>query len=347
MNIQIEEFGKIDKQAIERYTLSNDAGISASIITYGGRITELHVPDAQGQRGNIVLGFDNLKQYLGNNPYFGALIGRFGNRINHGTFEIDGRQYKIVTNEGNKTLHGGKTGYDRRVWKATPMQGADHVGLQLDYLSPDGEEGFPGNLTVRVVYSMNERNELRIDYTAVTDQPTPINLTNHSYFNLRGAGSGDVLDHRLQLNASHYTPVDDTLIPTGEIAPVADTPMDFREAHAIGSRIAQIKGGYDHNYVLDDPKAGTLRKAALVTEPTTGRTMEVHTTQPGLQFYTGNFLNGSITGLGGKYPMHGAFCLETQHFPDSVHHSNFPSVILRPGEQYQQTTVYAFDVART
>ncbi|HTL31122.1 MAG TPA: aldose epimerase family protein [Tepidisphaeraceae bacterium] len=348
MNISTEEFGKVDGQAIEKYTLSNNNGASASMITYGGRVTELHVPDQNGKAANIVLGFDNLRQYQEKNPYFGALIGRFGNRIAHGTFEIDGQQYKVVTNEGDKTLHGGKIGYDRRIWKATPMRAAaDHVGLQLDYISPDGEEGFPGTLTCRVVYSMNERNELRIDYTATTDKPTPINLTNHSYFNLRGAGNGDILGHEMQLFASHYTPVDDTLIPTGTIAPVQATPMDFRRAQPIGSRIAQVKGGYDHNYVLDDPKGEAMGQAARVVDRESGRTMEVHTTQPGIQFYTGNFLNGSIKGLGGTYGKHAGFCLETQHFPDSVHHSNFPSVILRPGEKYQQTTVYAFGVLKT
>jgi aldose 1-epimerase len=348
MNIQIDEFGKFDHHTIQRYTLSNNSGASASIITYGGRVTELHVPDRNGKPQNVVLGFDNLHQYTGPNPYFGALIGRVGNRIAGGTFDLDGHTYHLPKNDGGeKTLHGGKTGWDRRVWKATPMKGADHVGLQLDYVSPDGEEGFPGTVTARVVYSMNERNELRIDYTATTDKATPINLTNHSYFNLRGAGNGDILKHELQLFASHYTPVDAKLIPTGEVATVEETPMDFRSPHAIGSRIEQVKGGYDHNFVLDRPGSAELSQAARVVDPESGRTMEVHTTQPGIQFYTGNFLNGSITGVGGKYGRHGAFCLETQHFPDSVHHANFPSTILRPGEHYQQTTVYAFGVLRT
>jgi aldose 1-epimerase len=295
-----------------------------------------------------VLGFDRLDPYVGKNPYFGALIGRVGNRIAHGTFELDGKTYHLSKNDGGeKTLHGGKIGWDRRVWKATPMKGNDHVGLQLDYVSPDGEEGFPGTVTARVVYSMNERNELRIDYSATTDKPTPINLTNHSYFNLRGAGNGDVLAHELQLLASQYTPVDAKLIPTGKIATVEGTPMDFRTPHAIGARIGQVDGGYDHNYVLDRPKNTELSQAARAVDPESGRTMEVHTTQPGIQFYSGNFLNGSIAGLGGKYIKHAGFCLETQHFPDSVHQPNFPSTILRPGEQYQHTTVYAFGVLRT
>jgi aldose 1-epimerase len=348
MNITTDDFGKVDNQPVQRFTLSNNNGASASIITYGGRVTDLHVPDRNGKLANVVLGFDHLDPYAGKNPYFGALIGRVGNRIAHGTFELDGKTYHLPKNDGGeKTLHGGKIGWDRRVWKATPMKGNDHVGLQLDYISPDGEEGFPGTVTARVVYSMNERNELRIDYTATTDKATPINLTNHSYFNLRGAGNGDVLAHELQLLASNYTPVDAKLIPTGKIATVEGTPMDFRTPHAIGARIAQVNGGYDHNYVLDRPKNAELSQAARAVEPESGRTMEVHTTQPGIQFYSGNFLNGSIAGLGGKYIKHAGFCLETQHFPDSVHHSNFPSTILRPGEQYQHTTVYAFGVLRT
>jgi aldose 1-epimerase len=348
MNITSDDFGKVENQPVQRFTLSNNNGASASIITYGGRVTELHVPDRSGKLANVVLGFDNLHQYTDKNPYFGALIGRVGNRIAHGTFELDGKTYHLSKNDGGeKTLHGGKIGWDRRVWKATPMKGNDHVGLQLDYVSPDGEEGFPGTVTARVVYSMNERNELRIDYSATTDKPTPINLTNHSYFNLRGAGNGDVLAHELQLLASQYTPVDAKLIPTGKIATVEGTPMDFRTPHAIGARIGQVDGGYDHNYVLDRPKNTELSQAARAVDPESGRTMEVHTTQPGIQFYSGNFLNGSIAGLGGKYIKHAGFCLETQHFPDSVHQPNFPSTILRPGEQYQHTTVYAFGVLRT
>jgi aldose 1-epimerase len=348
MNITSDDFGKVENQPVQRFTLSNNNGASASIITYGGRVTELHVPDRSGKLANVVLGFDNLHQYTDKNPYFGALIGRVGNRIAHGTFELDGKTYHLSKNDGGeKTLHGGKIGWDRRVWKATPMKGNDHVGLQLDYVSPDGEEGFPGTVTARVVYSMNERNELRIDYSATTDKATPINLTNHSYFNLRGAGNGDVLAHELQLLASQYTPVDAKLIPTGKIATVEGTPMDFRTPHAIGARIGQVDGGYDHNYVLDRPKNTELSQAARAVDPESGRTMEVHTTQPGIQFYSGNFLNGSIAGLGGKYIKHAGFCLETQHFPDSVHQPNFPSTILRPGEQYQHTTVYAFGVLRT
>jgi aldose 1-epimerase len=348
MNITSDDFGKVENQPVQRFTLSNNNGASASIITYGGRVTELHVPDRSGKLANVVLGFNNLHQYTDKNPYFGALIGRVGNRIAHGTFELDGKTYHLSKNDGGeKTLHGGKIGWDRRVWKATPMKGNDHVGLQLDYVSPDGEEGFPGTVTARVVYSMNERNELRIDYSATTDKATPINLTNHSYFNLRGAGNGDVLAHELQLLASQYTPVDAKLIPTGKIATVEGTPMDFRTPHAIGARIGQVDGGYDHNYVLDRPKNTELSQAARAVDPESGRTMEVHTTQPGIQFYSGNFLNGSIAGLGGKYIKHAGFCLETQHFPDSVHQPNFPSTILRPGEQYQHTTVYAFGVLRT
>jgi aldose 1-epimerase len=338
-------FGKTrEGAAVELYTLTNSKGMKAKIITYGAIVTELIVPDRAGKAGDVVLGFDNLDQYLAPNPYFGAIVGRVGNRIAKGRFRLGSVEYKLATNDGPNHLHGGLKGFDKVVWKAKPAATVDGPSLELSYLSPDGEEGYPGNLSCKVVYTLTEENAVRIDYTATTDKPTPVNLTNHAYFNLAGPGSGDILDHELMIAARRYTPVDDTLIPTGEIASVANTPMDFTKPMTIGARIAQVKGGYDHNYVLDSGGSKTPVLAARVREKKTGRVMEVYTTQPGVQFYTGNFLDGTISGIGGAYRQHYGFCLETQHFPDSVHHSNFPSVILNPGETYRQTTTYKFSV---
>jgi aldose 1-epimerase len=335
MNIEPSDFGRLpDGRPVELFTLRNRHGMTAKITNYGGIITELHVPDRNGKPGNIVLGFDNLGQYLQpNNPYFGAIVGRVANRIADGCFTIDGRTYQVTTNTPPNTLHGGKRGFDKKLWTATANE-----SLTLTYVSPDGEEGFPGNLNVTVVYSLlQDETGLQINYTATTDQPTPVNLTNHSYVNLKGPGSGTVLDHVLMLSADRYTPVDEGLIPTGEIAPVAGTTMDFRQPTRIGQRIDQVPGGYDHNYVLNKNEV-----AARVHEPTTGRVLEVTTSQPGCQLYTGNFLDGAISGLGGRYEKHGAFCLETQHFPNSVNHPTFPSTILRLGHTYRQTTTYRF-----
>lgn len=348
MGVQQSPFGKLpDGQAIEQYTLTNRHGIVAKIITYGGIVTELHVPDRNGTSADVALGFNNVDQYLAGHPYFGALVGRVANRIAKGKFSLDGKEYALAVNNGPNSLHGGLKGFDKQVWKARPVSSPDGPSLELTTTSPDGEEGYPGTLTTRVVYTLTDRSELKIDYTATTDKATPVNLTNHSYFNLAGEGSGNVLRHVLMLNANHYTPADDTLIPTGELAPVEGTPLDFRRSTPIGARIEDLEGkggpgGYDHNFVLNSD-AGALTLAARVEEPGSGRVMEVLTTQPGVQLYTGNFLDGTLKGKSGRaYRKHDAFCLETQHFPDSVNHPNFPSTILRPGETYHETTVYRF-----
>jgi aldose 1-epimerase len=344
-SVQQTIFGRIpDGTPIELYTLTNASGLIAKIMTYGATVTALHVPDRNGKMEDIVLGFDDLRGYLGEHPHFGGIIGRVANRIAKGRFALDGKEYRLAINNGPNSLHGGVKGFDRVVWTGEPSKESGGVGVKLSYMSRDGEEGFPGNLSVEVTYTLTDGNELRIDYTARTDAPTPVNLTNHSYFNL--AGSGDILGHELTLKAERFTPVDDTLIPTGEIHSVKGTPLDFTRPAAIGSRLGQIKGnpgGYDINYVLN---GGTrLKLAARVYEPKSGRVMEVLTTEPGLQFYSGNFLDGSITGKRGAiYNKHAGFCLETQHFPDSVHHPNFPSVILRPGQTYWQSTIYKFSV---
>jgi aldose 1-epimerase len=336
-------FGKTKEgMAVELYTLTNSKGMTAKIMTYGATITELIVPDRNGKPGDVILGFANLDQYLASQPYLGAIVGRVGNRIAKGRFQLSGVEYKLATNNGPNHLHGGLKGFDKVVWKAKPVASSEGTSIEFSYLSADGEEGYPGNLSCKVVYTLTEANELKIDYTATTDRPTPINLTNHAYFNLAGPGSGDILGHELTLVAQRYTPVDDTLIPTGEIASVVGTPMDFTKPAKIGARIAKVKGGYDHNYVLDSGGSKSPVPAARVREAKTGRIMEVLTTQPGVQFYTGNFLDGTIIGIGGAYKKQYGFCLETQHFPDSVNHPNFLSAVLEPGQTYRQTTIYKF-----
>jgi aldose 1-epimerase len=336
-------FGKMpDGTEIDAYTLFNTRGASAKLITYGATVAELHVPDRDGKMGDIVLGFDNLQGYLGPHPHFGGAIGRYGNRIAKGKFELDGKEYQLAINNAPNSLHGGPTGFDRRVWKAEPLEVKDGAAVQFTYLSKDGEENFPGNLTVSVTYTLTNANEFRLEYGAETDKDTVVNLTNHSYFNL--VGSGDVLKHVLYLSADKYTPVDLTLIPTGEISSVENTPLDFRKATSIGARIGEIKdiGGYDHNFVVNGA-AGKLRMAARVTEPTTGRQMEVWTTEPGVQFYSAIHLDGSITGKGGiSYPKYGALCLETQHYPDSPNRPSFPSTVLKPGTKFHSETIYKF-----
>ena len=334
-------FGKLpDGKAVDLYALTNANGLSAKVSTYGTIITELHVPDRDGKPGNIVLGFDNLAQYLKGHPYFGCTVGRVANRIAKGRFTLDGQTYALAINNGPNHLHGGLKGFDKVVWHAEPQAGA---AVKFTYVSPDGEDGYPGKLTVAVTMGLTDANELRIDYLATTVKPTPVNLTNHSYFNL--AGDGDILGHELMIAADHYTPSDSTMIPTGEIKPVKDTPFDFTQPQPVGSRFAQLHTdpvGYDHNYVLNGG-GKSLALAARVYEPRSGRVMEVHTTEPGVQLYTGNGLDGSLTGIGGVvYRQHSAICLETQHFPDSVNQPTFPSVILRPGQIYQQTTVHKF-----
>jgi aldose 1-epimerase len=344
--VEKHAYGKTaDGTAVEQYVLSNGNGMTVKVITYGGILTDIAAPDRKGKAINVTLGFDSLEGYLQKHPYFGALVGRVGNRIAGGKFTLDGKAYTLAKNNGPNHLHGGNKGFDKAVWKAESLKSKENAGVKLTHVSPDGDEGYPGNLTVNVTYTVTPDNELRITYEATTDKATPVNLTNHTYFNLAGPAAGDILGHELVIYADKYTPTDETLIPTGELKPVKGTPYDFTTPHTIGSRIGQIKGdpgGYDINYVLRKP-GPALHKAAWVHEPKTGRVMEVSTTQPGVQFYTGNFLDGSLKGRDGvAYRKHQGFCLETQHFPDAVNHPNFPSIILRPGQTYQQTTVYKF-----
>ena len=340
-----------DGQAVDLYTLTNANGLEMQVTNYGGLITSLRVPDQDGELADVVLGYDSLAGYLDQSPFFGALVGRYGNRIAGAQFTLDDSTYTLAANNGPNHIHGGVQGFDKVVWQAEPFEDSTGVGLVLTYTSADGEEGYPGTLETRVTYTLTDQNELAIDYHATTDKATPVNLTQHSYFNLAGNGAGDILDHEIMLNASGYTPVDSTLIPLGVVAPVADTPFDFTEPTAIGLRIEDDHeqlgraGGYDHNFVLDG-EAGEMKLAARVTEPTSGRVMEVRTTEPGVQFYTGNFLNGSITGKDGAvYEQRTGFCLETQHFPDSPNQPDFPSTILRPGEEYETRTVFTFSTS--
>jgi aldose 1-epimerase len=352
-SVSVAPFGRLpDGRAVRLFTLVNANGIEVRAIDYGGIIVSLRVPDREGALGDIVLGYDSLGGYLAETPYFGAIIGRYGNRIAGGQFTLDGVRYVLATNNGPNHLHGGLLGFDKVMWSAEPFEHPDGVGVVFTYTSADGEEGYPGTLTARVTYTLTDRNELIFDYHATTDKATPVNLTQHTYFNLAGDGSGDILGHELTVHASHYTPVDATLIPTGVIAPVAGTPFDFMSAATIGARIGEdneqlrFGGGYDHNFVLDREEPGLLH-AARVYDPTTGRVMDVFTTEPGLQFYSGNFLDGSITGKAGHVYRHRTgFCLETQHYPDSPNQPAFPSTVLRPGEEYQSRTVYAFGVVK-
>jgi aldose 1-epimerase len=339
-----------DGNAVERFTLTNANGVELKAISYGGIITSLRVPDRNGRLDDIVLGFDNLESYLKDDPFFGAIIGRYGNRIAKGAFTLDGQTYKLATNNGPNHLHGGNQGFDKVLWTAEPVAGSNAIAFSRT--SPDGEEGYPGNLRVQVTYTLTDANELIVDYRATTDKATPVNLTQHSYFNMAGQASGDILGHQLMLNADRYTPVDDTLIPTGELAPVAGTPFDFRKPTAIGARIdqadAQLKNGkgYDHNWVLNRTGSGR-QLAARVIEPKTGRTMEIATTEPGIQFYSGNFLDGTLTGKAGAvYKHRTGFCLETQHYPDSPNQPKFPSTTLRPGSEYKTSTVFTFGVTK-
>ncbi|MGI4864907.1 MAG: aldose epimerase family protein [Janthinobacterium lividum] len=349
----VTPFGKTNEgTAIQLFTLKNEHGLTAAISTYGAVLVSLMVPDRNGKMGDVVLGYDDLTGYLGKqNSYFGGTIGRYGNRIKLGKFTLDGKAYQLPINNAPNTLHGGNVGFNRRVWSATPGTSADGPTLTLTYHSPDGEEGYPGAVDAKVVYTLTNTDALRLDYTATTDKPTVINLTNHSYFNLGPGQAKDILGHELTLNADRFTPVDNTLIPTGELKPVAGTPMDFRQPHTIGERLAQVPGaapgGYDHNWVLADKMRTSLEPAATVYEPLSGRTMAVYTDQPGIQFYSGNFLDGSVKGKGGTvYPQHYAIALETQHFPDSPNEPKFPSTVLRPGETYHSTTEYRFGVRK-
>ena len=348
-NMTRAPFGKTaDGQAVEAFTLKNANGIEVTAITYGGIITSLKVPDRNGAIGDVVLGFGTIDGYVKDHPYFGAIIGRYGNRIAKGRFSIDKIEYTLATNNGPNHLHGGVRGFDKHVWQPEVL--SDN-SVRFSRVSPDGEEGYPGNVQVHVIYSLTNYNELIVDYTATTDQPTHVNLTQHSYFNLAGGGA-DILGHQLMIDADRYTPVNGELIPTGELAPVAGTPFDFRKSTAIGARInashPQIKNGqgYDHNWVLNR-QGRTLQLAARVAEPSSGRTMEVATTEPGMQFYAGNFLDGTLTGKGGsKYGRRSGFCLETQHYPDTPNQPDFPSTLLRPGSTYSSRTVFKFGVSK-
>jgi aldose 1-epimerase len=364
MSVTKEPFGHLpDGSAVEIFTLTNDGGLKARLMTYGAILVSFEVPGRDGRPGDVVLGYGTLDGYVKNNPYFGAIVGRYGNRIAKGLFTLDGVPYKLAANNGENHLHGGVKGFDKVVWAAEPVKEAGAVGVKFTYLSKDGEEGYPGNLACAVTYKLTNvkgralaaevdlrakpgapsaDNELTISYEATTDKATPVNLTHHSYWNLAGQGNGDILRHELGLNADRYTPVDKGLIPTGEIVPVKGTPMDFTTPMAIGARIAQVEGGYDHNYVLNRIGEG-LFPAARLHDPQSGRTMEISTTEPGIQFYSGNFLDGTITGKSGKvYQKHCGLCLETQHFPDSPNKPNFPSTILKPGNVYKSLTIHKF-----
>ncbi len=351
--IEAKPFGKTASgESVELFTFSRAGAPSVSITNLGGYIVSMLAPDREGRTADVTLGFAGLPGYLGDNSSFGCLVGRYANRIAKAAFTLDGKRYTLAANNGPNSLHGGPTGFCKRLWTAKVKSGKDGDVLELTYVSKDGEEGYPGTLTSSVVYSLREDGGLVIDYSATTDAPTVLNLTNHAYFNLAGEGEGTILDHELQLEADSFTPVDATLIPTGELRPVAATPFDFRKPVAIGARIdaadEQIKfgGGYDHNFVLRGP-AGTLRLAARVVEKKSGRQLEVFTTEPGIQLYTGNFLDGKTVGKSGKpYLKRGAFCLETQHYPDSPNQPSFPSAVLRPGQTYRQTTVYRLSVTK-
>jgi aldose 1-epimerase len=340
-----KEFGQTSTgEKVELYTLKNSKGVEAAITNFGGILVSLKVPDRKGKLGDVVLGFDSLDGYLKGHPYFGAVIGRYGNRIGKAKFRLGGVEYPLARNNGENHLHGGLRGFDKVVWNARTTG----PRLDLSYLSKDGEEGYPGNLAVTVSYALTDNNELRIDYGATTDKDTVINLTNHSYFNLAGQGEGNILGHQVTINADRFTPVDKGLIPTGELRSVEGTPFDFRKPHTIGERVDNkdeqltLGNGYDHNFVLNG-RAGTIRLAARVTESKSGRVMEVLTTEPGVQFYIGNFLDGTIKGKGDKvYQRRYGFCLETQHFPDSPNQPNFPSVVLKPGSRYSTTTIFRF-----
>ena len=347
--ISREPFGTAPSgEAVELMTLRNARGVELRAMTYGAIIVSLKVPDRAGQLGDVVLGYDSLAGYVKSSPYFGAIVGRYGNRIARGKFTLDGKTYTLAVNNGPNALHGGLKGFDKVVWSADTIRMLEGVGIRFSYVSKDGEEGYPGTLTTTVTYTLTDSNEVHIAYEATADKATPVNLTQHTYFNL--AGTGDILAHVLTLNADRFTPVDSTLIPTGDLAPVAETPFDFTAPHAVGERIGadnqQLKfgGGYDHNFVLTRADTG-LAPAAVLKEPTSGRVLEMRTTEPGVQFYSGNFLDGTLTGKGGVvYSHRTGLCLETQHFPDSPNQAAFPNTILRPGETYRSRTVWRFGV---
>ena len=340
-NISVENWGVLHGRKVKLYTLENEGGLKMRVSNYGCIMTELHVPDRNGETADILLGYDTLERYIAGRSYFGAVVGRFANRINQGRFDLDGRTYRLSLNDPPNHLHGGVNGFDRQVWNATPMSTPEGPAIRFHRLSPDGEEGYPGNLDVAVVYTLTHANEVKTEMVATTDAPTIVNLAQHNYWNLAGHGSGAITGHVFHINASYYTPASETLIPTGEFAPVEGTPFDFTEPIAAGARIEKI-GGYDHNFVLAG-EGDELRLAARVSEPNTGRVMTLRTNQPGVQFYSGNFLDGGDIGKGGViYGRHNGFCLETQRFPDSVNQPDWPSVVLRPEDAYCHLMVAAF-----
>jgi aldose 1-epimerase len=347
--VRKESFGQTgDGRPVDLFTLTNSKGLEIRAINYGGIIVSLRVPDKSGNLGDIVLGYDKVDGYLQNPTYFGAIVGRYANRIANATFTLDGVKYTLAKNDGPNSLHGGLNGFNKQLWEAKEFKNGKGVGVAFSYLSKDGEEGYPGNLKVKVIYTLTDDNQLIVDYEATTDKATPLNLSQHTYFNLAGEGNGDILGHHLLLNADRFTPVDKTLIPTGELRAVQGTPMDFSKPTTIGARINDdyeqlvLGHGYDHNWVINR-KDNSLTRAAMVHEPTSGRVLEVLTTEPGVQFYSGNFLDGTITGKNGHvYKQRYGFCLETQHFPDSPNHPDFPSTILRPGKTFHSQTVFKF-----
>jgi aldose 1-epimerase len=340
-----------DGEAVERFTLVNSNGITLEVLSYGGIIQSIRIPDRRGAMADVALGYDTLEQYRGDKSHFGSLVGRYANRIRAGHFTLDGRDYQLACNEGRSHLHGGVRGFDRRVWTVAPFDTSSGVGVVLGFVSPDGEEGYPGAVQVRVTYTLTDANALIVEYLATSDAPTPINLTQHSYFNLRGEGNGDILGHDIQLAASRFTPIDENLVPTGELRDVAGTPFDFRTPRVIGERIGdadeqlRVAGGYDHNFIIDRANDTELALAARLTDPESGRGLDIYTTQPGIQFYSGNFLDGGpVTKHGGRYPHRSGLALETQHFPDSPNHPSFPSTILRPGQEFRSRSEYHFVV---
>jgi aldose 1-epimerase len=349
MDIKKRPFGKTtDETLVDLYTLATTQGMTVEITNYGATVVSVTVPDRDGKPGNVTLGYDSLQEYINRPYYFGCIAGRYANRIAGGRFILNDTAYILAQNDGENHVHGGIRGFDKAMWQAREIENEDNPGLELTYLSRDGEEGYPGNLSATVVYTVTDENELRIDFSAATDTPTIVNLTHHSYFNLAGAGAGDILDHELMIKADRFCPVDTSLIPTGELRPVRGTPLDFTRPMAIGARIdnddeqLRIAKGYDHNWVLNKDDDG-LCLAARVFERNSGRTLEVYTTQPGIQFYSGNFMEDRTAGKAGQiYPHRGGFCLETQHFPDSPNRPNFPSTVLEPGSKYEHTAIYTF-----
>jgi aldose 1-epimerase len=345
-------FGQAGDTPVDLFTLTNAHGIEVQVMTYGAALVSIKTPDRAGRLQNILLGFDSLRPYLAGMPYFGATVGRYANRIAKGRFSLDGRTYSLPVNDGPNGLHGGPQGFDKRVWRADPLPGDRGAALRLTYVSAAGEDGYPGELTAQAVYRLTDDDRLVIEYSATTTAATPVNLANHAYFNLSGDPTSTILDHVLTINAARFTPVGQSLIPTGELRAVAGTPFDFRKPHAIGSRIGaddeqlRLGHGYDHNWVLEQAGGHRLRSAAVLTDPKSGRSVELETTQPGLQFYSGNFLDGKPAGQGTAFPYRSGLCLETQHFPDSPNQSAFPGTILRPGQRYLETTVLSFRVQK-